>query len=232
MGPDPLTLDPWREDQFVPLGAWRDKSGLTLTATTEPDLIVMGTSFYGMKWDHGGTTTDIARLNFIMPMHFAEAEGLPQYDIKLICVARKLDPSATGSDENTNLCLESQLNWFSPAILNDQRGRLVTDTAPTISTAATASKSLTTPARALLATATLAADNTGVAGFARYELDLGARIRAEGKALYAGDVCSLALYPHEAVGGTDMDLEVLPPVLRIRRVQDGIVARAAAERCW
>ncbi len=211
---DALPLDTFRSTMFCPLGGWRDKSGLTLTATTEPDLIAMGTTQYGIKWDHGGTTTDYAAFDFIMPHEFGE-NAPPAYDIKLVVVARKWDTSA---DENADLALQCQCAWFTPGVLSNPRQSTLTATAPTLTTAAGSGKILTTPAKALMAGAAIIADNTVMTGFARYELDIGARLRAESLTMNAGDVVQLRLSPNEVVGATDMDLEIIgAPALIIRR---------------
>jgi hypothetical protein len=220
-GPMSLPGSPWREDVLLPLNCWTEKSGLPLSATTEPDLVVMATSYYGLKWDHGGAATDKARLQFVMPMHFGGPESLPKYDFKLIVSARKLDAA---SDENADLALAAGLSWFTPGVLSNPLGHA--STVPTLSTAAGSSNSLTTAALATLATAVIAADNSAVTGFATYELDLGYRIRAESKEIKAGDIVSLSLYPHETVGSADMDLEVLCPMLRLRRCINAVPAMA------
>ncbi len=213
-GPNPLTANPFRNDLPIPLGAWRDKSGLTLTATTEPDLIQMANGPFGMKWDHGGTTTDFASLDFPMPFTFAEDNGVPKFDFKLMCSARKLDAAA---DENADLCLQAQIVWFTPDALDNPVGQVATSVVPKLGGVSTTLKTLTTPALALMATATIAAANTATTGFARYSLDIGARLRAEGKSIYAGDIVQIRLSPNEAVGTTDMDLEVLSPRVVLRR---------------
>lgn len=213
-GPNPLTAQPWRQSLVLPLGSWRDKSGLTLTATTEPDLIAMATSSEGMKWDHGGAATDYAACTFTMPFEF-EPAAVPNYDMKLVVVARKLDAAA---DENADLALQATLGWFTPGVVSNPRQTSVTATAPTLTTAAGSIQTLTTPAKALMATAVIAAANTAATGFARYELDLGARLRAESKALLAGDIVTIKLGPDDTVGATDMDLEIIgAPILLFRR---------------
>lgn len=213
-GPNPLISDPFRECVFSSLGAWREKAGLTLTATTEPDLIVMATSVYGLKWDHAGTTTDHATLSFRMSFEFSPNAPL-KTDIRLIVCARKLDAAA---DENANLALQASMGWFTPGIVSNPRQDDATATAPTLDTAAGSMNTLTTPAKVLLAAAVVAADNTGTTGFADYELDLGARLRAEAKTIKAGDIVHITLAPNETVGSADMDLEIAgAPMLVIRR---------------
>ena len=217
MGPNPLTADPFRETIPLTLGAWRDKSALTGTATTEPDFVSMA-GVFGMKWDHGGTTTDHATLSFTMPFEFSPNAPLKQ-DIKLSVVARKLDAA---SDENAGLFLQAGMSWFTPGEVDNPRQDDPSGTVPVEVTAAGTATSLTTPAKVLLAAATVAAVNTASGGFHRYELDLGARLRAEEKSIKAGDIVHITLAPNgvstTTVGTTDMDLEIAgAPILILRR---------------
>lgn len=225
-GPSPLPGDPYRQCFPLSLGAWRDKSALTGTATTEPDFVSMGGGVFGMKWDHGGTTTDHATVTIRMPFEFAPNAPLKS-DIRLIVCARKLDAAA---DENADLGLQASMSWFTPGVVSNPRQDDVTATAPTLATAAGDIKTLTTPAKVLLAAATIQAANTNPVGFADYEIDLGARLRAEGKTIKAGDIVHITLAPTETVGSADMDLEIAgAPMLVIRR-EDQICEAQSLQR--
>jgi len=224
-GPNPLTADPFRVTIPLTLGSWRDKSGLTGTASTEPDIVSMA-GVYGMKWDNGGTTTDHATATFTMPFEFSP-QAVPQQDIKLSVVARKLDAA---SDENANLALQASLSWFTPGEVDNPRQNDTTATAPVEVTAAGTATSLTTPAAVLLAAATVASVNTAAGGFHRYELDLGARLRAEGKAIKAGDIVHITLAPNETVGSSDMDLEIAGAPLLILRFEQQIAEALKLQR--
>jgi len=206
----------WPEDFLIGRGNLTDKSGLILTATTDPDLVVMAGGVFGIKWDHGGAAADFCSIAFQMPHQWAKNQRF----LKLVLPARKLDAAA---DENADLMLQAQIRWFRPGRLSNPSQTSATGTVPTAKTSPvlhlidSALQSLTTPAKAMMAAATIAAANTAPAGFFEYELDIGARLIAEGKFIKPGSWCTIEFGPNETVGATDMDLEVGMPVLRWSR---------------
>lgn len=206
----------YREDFNPGLGGWRDKSGLTLTATSEPDIITIGTVtgglMFGLKWDHTGTTTDFLSFAFTMPRQWAESLD----DLQVAVNARKVDATA---DENTDLCLAANIFWIKPDRLSNP-SVAVGGTAPTVAAAGdsgTSINSLSTAATAVLAACDIAATNNTMTGFGAYALDIGQRLRTEIKRIPTGSACSIVVYPHETVGTTDMDLEISIPSIRFRR---------------
>lgn len=202
----------YAEDLLLPLGSWRDKSGLTLTASTEPDVSAVNGQL-GLKWDHGGAASDFALCDFTMPLQFAENQDR----LKLVVAARKLDAAA---DENADLMIQAQVLWSSPGKVNKPSETNAAAAVPTQSVAPSPLETLntlTTPAKALLAAAVINSGDPGNEGIFEYELDIGARLRAEGKRINAGDRVEIRFGPNETVGSADMDLETSIPILRIVR---------------
>ena len=102
------------------------------------------------------------------------------------CSARKVDSS---TDENSTLALTATISWLNPGSVTLQ----------TLTTAASY---------------TLPAAGTGAARtFTDFLLDIGQRLRAEGKKIEPGALCSIALAPSATVGSSDMVLEVLANVV-------------------
>jgi hypothetical protein len=199
----------FRADIPLPMGAWRLGSGLVLTAATAPEIIALDTNMQALKWDHGDAATDVIAAEFTMPGDYNPTPDFPARpaatadtssrtwsevndDLKLFCLARKKDADDA---ENADLAVQCQVYWFTPG----------TDTAL---------KSLTTPASVTLPAAVA---GTTLAGLNQITLDIGDRLRAEGKRILPGDVVKLVVGPNEAPGTTDLDLELIPQNIRYRR---------------
>lgn len=166
-----------------------------LTASTAPEKIAWATDLDAIKWDHGDTSTNVVKWSFRMPYDYdplAEDKSGNKDDIFIKVFARKLD---TDDTENSDLKIQAQVTWITAG----------TDTS---------NSQLTTPASATLAAAN---NSTAPAGMAEYTLNIGARLRAENKRIDAGDIVTIAIGPNEQVGTTDLDLEMLAPVLVYRR---------------
>ncbi|MCC6996650.1 MAG: hypothetical protein IT370_18710 [Deltaproteobacteria bacterium] len=161
-----------------------------------------------LKWDHNDATTDFLLLSGLMPRQFAELLD----DLAIVCVARKVDATA---DENADLCLQAQVRWFQPGTLDRPDVQSASDTAPTLTAGDSALGALTTPAKALLA-GTLGA-NSNLTGFGTYVIDIGERLRAEEARIEAGSVLQIEFGPDDTPGTTDMDIEIAPPILCLRR---------------
>lgn len=181
--------------QCIPL--LLDAAGVStgpLTASTTPEKIAFDTDMDAIKWDHGDGTTHIVKWSFVMPFTYdplAKNSLALTDDLILYVDALKLD---SGADENDNLELHAQLTWGTPGDA--------------------AKSQLTTAAEtgALAASVTAA----GFAGLARYTVNIGTRLQAEGKRIEAGDQVTIGIYPNETVGSADMDLIMLPPMLVYR----------------
>jgi hypothetical protein len=113
-----------------------------------------------------------------------------QNDLVLNLLARKVDAAA--ADENTDLKIEASFDWYNP----------------TSGTTGTLTPIQTTAIGAAL-------DNTGV--FYLRTIDVGAALKAANKKIPRGNMLVVGLYPHENVGTTDMDLELLAAWFRGRR---------------
>lgn len=163
-------------------------AGIHLTSATTPDVLLVSSAHVAAKWDHGDLVTDVALLAFVMPQHYAE----DRKGLQIIVRARKVDADDV---ENPDLKLMAQVRWTNPG-------------------AAEVVQSLTTAATALMSAAVA---GVTTAGFADYTLDIGARLRAESKTIKAGASVTIEIGPHETVGTTDIDLQVIGGVIRMLR---------------
>lgn len=203
-GASPLTIeavtndfepgDGFRQDFPIPLSDWKLGNGTVLTTGTTPRLAAFLTNVNVINWAFGSAATDVIQYAFTVPRQWA----VDKNDLVLRVWARKKDAA---SDENADLKIQCQMYWHS---LQQTSGGTAT---------AAALSSLTTPV-----SATLAASSTGAdaSSFALYELDLGAQLTAESKALSVGSNVRLVFGPNETVGTTDMALELIAAQLRTR----------------
>lgn len=128
-------------------------------------------------WSTSGDPSTPAEINFKMPKSWDRKGQV----LKIDACARKT--SSGGTDENTDLALRAQISWLNPGSVTLQ--------------------TLTTPASYTLPACGLAASKA----FTEFLLDVGARLNAEGKQIEPGALVSLAIYPHETVGSSDMIVE-------------------------
>lgn len=201
----------YQEDLCCTLGDWRTDDSLTLTGSTAPEL---QTNTYGgevLKWDHGDTTTDGISCRFKMPAQYDPKSC----DIVLCFNARKIDATA---DENTDLAIAALISWERPSRLSDTTPSGAT--VPTLRDTPSGGVIATAP-YATLAACDITAATTNRTGWAAYEINLGKQIRAEFTTAATqpkeGDDIRIVVYPSEAVGSTDMDLQMGVPCIRIRR---------------
>ncbi len=108
-------------------------------------------------------------------------------DLKVICTVRKKD----SADENTDLKMQATLSYTDAT----------TGERVTLTTAATT----TIPSTAV---------GTAMSNFIDVEIDLGARLRAEGKTMKCGQAFVVIVGPNETVGSSDMDLELRDIAIR------------------
>jgi len=187
-------INGWRQDIPIPLSDWTLGTGAVLTTGTTPRLSAVATNVNDIVWIFSAVATDVIQYQFTVPRQWA----IDKNDLVLRVWARKKDSS---SDENATLNIQCQMYWSS---LQQTSGGTAS---------AAALSSLTTPAKALLAASSTGAD---LSSFALYELDLGARLTAESKAISVGDNVRLVFGPDATVGTTDMTLEALAFQLRTR----------------
>lgn len=183
-----LSAGGYAED-FVALNAihsWTNGSNAQLGAATEPDLVSLS-GVFGVKWDHGGTTTDLLRGCFTVPLTYAK----DRHGILLGFKARKVD--SAGVDENADLKVQAVVTWHNPG---DAAVQTVTVTSDA------------------LAAASAAAD---LSDFEAVELDIGAAIEDADAHVEPGALMTIDISPNEAVGTTDMDLQVVGQHVLIRR---------------
>mgnify|MGYP000258103911 CR=1 FL=1 len=198
-------------DQPLTILGMFDASLAALSTSTAPEILATVTNGIVLKWDHGDTASSYIQIPFTIPDWYVQESDY----IVLIVPARKVD---SGGDENTDLCLQAQLYWQKPGQLNTPDQQSATATAPVAKTTGdTSQKSLTTPAKALMAGANTSAATSNTTGWFEYEINLGVRLHAEGKEISRGSLCNLRLGPNETVGSSDMDVEIGIPRLAIRR---------------
>jgi hypothetical protein len=202
----------YQEDLCCTIGDWRTDDGLTLTASTAPELQANTHGGECLKWDHGDTTTDGISCAFRMPAQYDD----DSCDIRLCVDARKIDATA---DENADLKLAAIISWDRASRLSDASP--AGSTVPTLLDTPTGGV-LATAATAILAACDITAATTNRTGWGAYEINLGKAIREEVTTPGAGrpkpgDRIKITLYPHEAVGSTDMDVQIGIPCVRVRR---------------
>ncbi len=181
----------FRDGFYTTWEQWLDKNFAALSA--DPELVTVSTDFRVVKWDHDATAADFIRHNFVIPRWFPLLEG-SEYGIKLIVPARKVDATA---DENSDLKLQCGASWIDSD-----------DSSDGVDSLATAAVSDALPA---------SVTDTDGQNFTNIVIDLGAQLKTESASLLAGRQLALKLGPNETVGSTDMDLQIMQPVLEIRR---------------
>lgn len=105
-------------------------------------------------------------------------------------MVRALARKTGATDENADLALQAQIYWFT--------------------TDDSAFNSLATPAKATLAAASAW---TGVDGFEWYDLDIGARLEAEGAVIESGATAVIVVGPDDTVGTAAMTLDLADLVI-------------------
>lgn len=199
------------EDRAIPLSVLRDATGYTaLSNATTPEIAAMNTNFEVVKWDHGDTAANTVEFEFQMGREFAELQD----HIQIRVPVRKVD---SGGDENADLCLQAQIFAFEPGSLSDPAVQLSTGTVPGVVAGETTAITLTTVAKCLLPACNTSAANSNLTGWVTGILDIGERLRAEGKRIKAGAVVKIVIGPDDTVGSSDMDVEMGPPVLTVQR---------------
>jgi len=201
----------YQEDLCCSLGDWRTDDGLTLTASTAPELQANTHGGECLKYDHGDTTTDGISCAFRMPAQYDP----DACDIRLVVDARKIDATA---DENADLKLSAIISWDRSSRLSDPSPN--GSTVPTLLDTPTGGV-LATGETAIIAACDTTAATTNRVGWGEYEINLGQAIRDANAAGSArprpGDRIKITLNPNEAVGSSDMDLQIGIPCVRIRR---------------
>lgn len=198
------------EDVMITLGQLRDSTGYTaLSNSTTPEIAAMNTNFDVIKWDHGDTSAHTVEFEFQMSRAFAELQDFLQVRVPI----RKVDTV----DENADLCLQAQIFAFEPGTLSDPSVQLSTGTVPVAVAGETTAITLTTVAKSLLPACNASSSNSTLVGWVTVVLDIGERLRAEGKRIKAGAIVKIVIGPDDTVGATDMDVEAGPPVLTVRR---------------
>lgn len=160
---------------------FRQASGLTLSSSGNVNNAALASigSVNVIGWGVSGDASTPAEMCFKMPKSWDRKGQV----IKIDACARKT--SSGGTDENTDLALWATLSWLNPG--------------------STTLQTLTTPAKYTLPACGLAASKA----FTEFTLDLGARLNAEGKQIEPGAIVSLAIYPNETVGSSDMIVEAM-----------------------
>lgn len=194
MTPTPLNLEYFilqsepdrgnRDDFEFNLQGWLDAAGALIASGTTPDLATVDTDIFAIKWDHGDTATNVIRAQCMMPGRYAEQIR----DLKVICRVRKKD---SGSDENSDLGMKGTISYINPG--------------------GTARVTLTTAASTVIPST---ANGTAISNFVDVTVDIGARLRAEGKTMNGGAVVVFLLGPDDTVGATDLDLELAGVTIR------------------
>jgi hypothetical protein len=198
----------YRADMPIPLAALMNASGEPLSASTSPEIEAIATSMYGIKWDHGDTAATTMEFTITVPGEWAQDED----DLIIVLPIRKVD----SADENADLCFQAQIFAFKAGLLSDP-SVASGGTPPTLTAGESSLVTLTTPAKSLLHGVNASSANSNLLGFGLLELDIGARLAAEGKTIKAGATLRIVIGPDDTVGATDMDVECMPPVVRFRR---------------
>ena len=163
------------------LHSWRTTAGLVLTGATTPAIGNNTTAQDYINWVANSATSVIAINQFTVPEDYAETED----DIGLEVVAR-----LKGSD-TTAAALSVMAYWFTPTRGSTTGGSAVT-------------------ALAAAATATLdtSATNANTVGYKKYQVDVGAVLRANSQRIHAGDVVKYTLGASVQLPSSNQALEV------------------------
>ncbi len=200
-------------DMPMPFGAWRLFSGLDITGATTPNVAAVSTDLMLLNWADNAATTVRAAYSFEMPLDYCPNPNFPGR------AAATADTAAVGSDflkfygtfrrtraaadTDTTLTPVAQVHWFTPG--TDIVIRSLTTGA--VGEQASATTGLTTGNAYL---PTLAASNedatTNLTGFCPMVMDIGKRLRAEGKRILPGDVVRIVLGVNVAYANATMQM--------------------------
>lgn len=169
----------------LPSGCWRNGAdGTVLTGASTPAVALLTASSVAgaelVQWAANAANTVIASAQFVMPGEYTpmgRIEGGDRLtdDLVFRAVMRRQRNAADAAA----WAARCTVRWFTPG----------SDT--------TAYQTLTTNPTASIPA--IAADNTGsLVGFSTLTFDIGARLRAEGKRIRAGDVVRLIIGPDAA----------------------------------
>ncbi|NBW09401.1 MAG: hypothetical protein EBR82_15405 [Caulobacteraceae bacterium] len=195
-------LDGYREDRLVfPQGAWlTGTTDIVLTGATTPARATLTVNSVAIttvvQWAANAAATVIAGVQFAMPYDYnanAKRQGDRVTDDLVFRAAMRRQRNAADSGAWSARCT---VRWWRPG----------TDT--------TAGRVLSTNPTAAIAT--IAADNTALlTGFNWVEFDIGARLRAEGVQILAGDIVTLLVGPDAQ--NANAVLQMAASHLRFRR---------------
>ena len=193
-------LNGYRADLPIPLAAWRNGAdGTVLTGASTPAVILV-TQTSGkvevVQWAANAAATVIASASFVMPGEYgkdAKPDGTRVTDdLVFLATMRRQRNAADAAAWKAQLAVQ----WWTP-------GTTLTDV-----------KTFTT--QPLAAVPANAADNTtNLNDFSQLTFDIGARLRAEGLRINAGDVVRFILGP--ATANANSALQFAGGVVRMRR---------------
>jgi hypothetical protein len=198
----------YRVDQpIIPCRDLATSAGATITTTGAVQVNNLASSgMRGVRWIFSSDVTGFAILNWTVPRHYNQQLD----DCRLFLALRKYDAAA---DENADLRTQIGATWLSPGRVDNLPSAQAATTAPTaISVGDTAVRTLTTPVSRTLA----AASTTATGGFHWYEFDLSlsaARGGLEANRWRPGTIVQFEIGPNEAVGDTDMELQLVGGIL-------------------
>lgn len=193
-------MDGYRCDLPIPQGAWLNGADDTiLTGITTPARALLTVTVAGtglVQWAANAAATVIAAAQIVMPGEYNDVAKNPgdrlADDLVLRAVMRRQRNAADAAAWSARLTVR----WFRPG----------TDTS--------AYRTLTTNPTAVVPT--ISADNTAsLTGFSTLTFDIGARLRAEGVKILAGDVVRLLLGPDSQ--NANAALQLAGATLRYRR---------------
>lgn len=223
---DILTSHPvggYPADMPMPFGAWRLYSGLDITGITTPNVAALSTDLMVLNWADNAATSVKAAYSFEMPLDYCPNPVYPgraatgvtatpyaidtaaknQDFLKLYGIFRRSRAAADATGTANTLTPIANVYWFTP-------------------TTDIAIRSLTTGAVGEQASATTGLGNgsaylpfisasnedatTNLTGFAPMVMDIGARLRAEGKRILPGDVVRIVLGVNVAYADAQMQM--------------------------
>lgn len=210
---DTLTSHPgigFPADMPMPFGAWRLFSGLDITGITTPNLAALSTDLMLLNWADNAADTVRVAYSFEMPLDYCPNPVYPgraatgvtatpyaidtaaknQDFLKFYAIARRSRGAADATGTANTLTPVAQVHWFTPG--TDIVIRSLTTGA--VGEQASAATGLGNGSAYLpFISASNEDATTNLTGFAPMVMDIGARLRAEGKRILPGDVVRIVL---------------------------------------
>ncbi|MDX2147576.1 MAG: hypothetical protein SFZ23_08650 [Planctomycetota bacterium] len=159
------------------------------------------TDVLGLRWLTAGTTTDIAVFSAVVTQQYDWFDD----QLTLGLCLRKND----ATDENTDLAVTATMKFWSPGAANPDVAAASVPSGSNIRQGDNAVTTISAVSR------TLAASGNTLDDYYWYWFNLGLGVARTGAAnqLAAGDIVRIEIAPNEAVGSTDMNLDLAGAVL-------------------